>query len=156
MKNFLRVLGLSCFVLTFSLGPAISAAAQLLDVTESAIVAWSESQTEEAVGLLEKLVNINSGTLNQQGVKDVGAILRKELDALNFQTRWVDMPAEMQRAGHLFGKLDGNRGKRLLLIGHLDTVFEPEDAFQEFVRDGSNVTGPGVEDMKSGNGRWQS
>jgi glutamate carboxypeptidase len=84
-------------------------------------------------------------------VKDVGAILRGELDDLNFHTRWVDMPAEMQRAGHLFGKLDGNRGKKLLLIGHLDTVFEPDDAFQDFVRDGSKVTGPGVEDMKSGN-----
>lgn len=151
MKNFFRVLGLPCIVLTFSLGPVISVAAQSLDAAESAIVAWSELQTEEAVGLLEKLVNINSGTLNQQGVKDVGAVLRKELDALNFQTRWVDMPAEMQRAGHLFGKLDGNRGKKLLLIGHLDTVFEPDDAFQDFVRDGSRVTGPGVEDMKSGN-----
>jgi glutamate carboxypeptidase len=144
-------LGLICIILTFGFGPAVSVAAQSMDATESAIVAWSESQTEEVVGLLEKLVNINSGTLNQQGVKDVGAILREELDDLNFHTRWVDMPAEMQRAGHLFGKLDGHRGKRLLLIGHLDTVFEPDDAFQDFVRDGSKVTGPGVEDMKSGN-----
>lgn len=128
-----------------------SAAAQKLDATESAIVAWSEAHTEEAIDLLERLVNINSGTLNRQGVKDVGAILRTELDALDFQTRWIELPQEMKRAGHLFGKHEGSHGKRLLLIGHLDTVFEPDDAFQTFAREGSTATGPGVEDMKMGN-----
>ncbi len=138
----------SCLV--FAICTGISTASQPLDATESAIVAWSESHSEEAIDLLEQLVNINSGTLNQQGVKDVGAILRNELDALDFKTRWVDMPAEMQRGGHLFGKLEGNRGKKLLLIGHLDTVFEADDDFQTFVREGSKATGPGTEDMKSG------
>ena len=61
------------------------------------------------------------------------------------------MPEEMQRAGHLFGKLNGDRGKKLLLIGHLDTVFEPGDSFQTFKREGSKAIGPGTEDMKSGN-----
>jgi glutamate carboxypeptidase len=56
----------------------------------------------------------------------------------------------MQRAGHLFGKLNGTRGKKILLIGHLDTVYEPGDAFQNFGREGSKATGPGVEDMKNG------
>ncbi len=121
-----------------------------LDATEAAIVEWSEAHTEEAIDLLEILVNINSGSLNQQGVKDVGAVLRAELDALNFETRWIDMPPEMQRGGHLFGEHAGDRGKKLLLIGHLDTVFEPEDAFQAFTRDGTNATGPGIADMKSG------
>jgi len=127
-----------------------TAASQTLDATESAIVAWSEAHTEEAIDLIESLVNINSGTLNQQGVKDVGAILRKELDALDFETRWIDLPEEMKRGGHLFGKHEGNRGKKLLLIGHLDTVFEPDDAFQTFTREYSKANGPGVEDMKSG------
>ena len=123
---------------------------QKLDANETAIVAWSESHTEEAINLLERLVNINSGSLNQEGVKQVGAILRAELDTLNFETRWIDMPPEMQRGGHLFGEHLGNRGEKLLLIGHLDTVFEPEDAFQTFTRNGSHATGPGIEDMKSG------
>ncbi len=127
-----------------------SHASQSLDANEQAIVAWSEAHVEDAVDLLERLVNINSGTLNQQGVKDVGVVLREELDALGFQTRWIGMPEEMQRAGHLFGKLNGNRGKKILLIGHLDTVFEPGDAFQNFGREGSKATGPGVEDMKNG------
>jgi len=125
-------------------------ASPTLDANESAIVTWSESHTEDAIDLLEKLVNINSGSLNQQGVKEVGAVLRAELDGLGFETRWVDMPEEMQRAGHLFGEHAGTRGKKLLLIGHLDTVFEPDDAFQTFARDGSKATGPGIEDMKSG------
>ena len=127
-----------------------SHATQSLDTNEQAIVAWSEAHVEDAVDLLERLVNINSGTLNQQGVKDVGVVLREELDALGFQTRWIGMPEEMQRAGHLFGKLNGDRGKKILLIGHLDTVYEPGDAFQNFGREGSKATGPGVEDMKNG------
>jgi glutamate carboxypeptidase len=125
-------------------------ASQTLDANESAIVTWTESHTEEAIVLLEQLVNINSGSLNQQGVKDVGSILRVELDALGFETRWIDMPPEMLRGGHLFGKRLGSRGEKILLIGHLDTVFEPDDAFQTFERNGSKATGPGIEDMKSG------
>ncbi len=136
--------------LFFSACPCPTVAAQNLDANELAIIKWSESHTEEAIDLIESLVNINSGTYNQQGVKQVGAILRTELDALNFETRWIDLPSEMKRAGHLFAKHDGNRGKKILLIGHLDTVFEPDDAFQTFVREGSTATGPGVEDMKAG------
>ena len=135
------------FLMTFA---ANSSGSQALDDTESAIVAWSESHNGDAIDLLEKLVNINSGSLNQQGVKDVGAVLRAELDGLDFETRWIDMPAEMQRGGHLFGERAGNRGKKVLLIGHLDTVFEPDDAFQTFTQEGSRATGPGIEDMKSG------
>jgi len=145
--QFISFFVLSLCLLAFS-GKGV--ASQTLDSNESAIVAWSESHTGEAIDLLEKLVNINSGSLNQQGVKDVGAVLRTELDELGFVTRWVDMPAEMQRGGHLFGEHAGNRGKKILLIGHLDTVFEPDDAFQTFKRDGSKATGPGIEDMKSG------
>lgn len=139
---------LLCSLLTmFSVG---TFASSTLDANEAAIVAWSESHTEDAIDLLEKLVNINSGSLNQQGVKEVGAILRAELNELGFETRWVDMPEEMLRGGHLFGEHAGTRGKKILLIGHLDTVFEPDDAFQTFTRDGSKATGPGIEDMKSG------
>ena len=141
-------LGLVCTLLLLATGNANAAPA--LDSTEATIVDWSQAHNEEAIGLLEQLVNINSGSLNMQGVKDVGAILRKELDELGFETRWVDMPPEMKRGGHLFGELVGDRGKRILLIGHLDTVYEPGEAFQSFTRDGSTATGPGVDDMKSG------
>jgi glutamate carboxypeptidase len=126
------------------------AASQGLDANEAAIVAWSAAHAEDAIDLLENLVNINSGSLNKQGVKDVGVILGKELDELGFETRWIEQPEEMKRGGHLFGMHSGDLGKKILLIGHLDTVFEPDDGFQTFVRQGSKAVGPGVEDMKSG------
>ena len=119
---------LSClFLMVFS---ANVIASPKLDANESAIVAWSESHSEDAIELLERQVNINSGSLNQEGVKEVGAILRAELDGLDFETRWVDMPEDMLRGGHLFGEHAGTQGKKILLIGHLDTVFEPDDAFR--------------------------
>jgi glutamate carboxypeptidase len=76
--------------------------------------------------------------------------MRRELDLLGLATEWIDMPPEVNRAGHLVGRKDG-KGKKILLIGHLDTVFEADDAFQSFVRDGDTASGPGVDDMKSGN-----
>lgn len=145
-KTF-RLLVLCAVLITLT---ANTLGSQALDDTESSIVSFSESHVEEAIDLLEKLVNINSGSLNQAGVKEVGAVLRTELDGLGFESRWVDMPPEMQRGGHLFGEHKGDRGKKVLLIGHLDTVFEPDDPFQTFKRDGSKATGPGIDDMKSG------
>ena len=144
-----HVLSITCLLLLVSTNVALASGS--LDSTELAIIAFSEKHKQEAVDLLEEQVVINSGTQNLQGVKDVGVVLRKELDELGFQTRWVEMPKEMHRAGHLFGKLEGNRGEKILLIGHLDTVFEADSGFQTFERDGSTVVGPGVEDMKSGN-----
>ena len=118
---------------------------------EAAMVAWIERQTGEVETLVERLVDINSGTMNHAGVREVGAILDEELTGLGFETEWVELPAEVERAGHLFARRSGDRGKRLLLIGHLDTVFEQDDTFQKFVRHGSWASGPGSVDMKSGN-----
>jgi len=131
---------------------ALAAGAQAqLNEDEAAIVEWIDGQTNAIESLIEQTVNINSGTMNHEGVREVGGILGPELDELGFETEWIDMPAEVDRAGHLFGRRDGVHGRRLLLIGHLDTVFEPDDEFQEFVRDGSWATGPGAVDMKAGN-----
>ena len=94
-------------------------------------------------------MDVNSGTMNHEGVRRVGVLLRAELDALGFETRWIDM-ASVDRAGHLFGERRGSRGKRVLLIGHLDTVFEADSPFQKFERDGDQARGPGTEDMKGG------
>jgi len=146
-RSYINFVFLS-LILSFYAIPATASAP--LDATESAIVEWSETHTEDAIDLLETLVNINSGSLNQQGVKDVGAVLRSEFETLNFETWWIDMPQDMQRGGHLFGEHKGNQGKKILLIGHLDTVFEADDDFQTFSRQGSKAVGPGVEDMKSG------
>jgi glutamate carboxypeptidase len=70
---------------------------------------------------------------------------------MGFTTRWVDMPADMNRAGHLIAEIKGKKGKKLLLIGHIDTVFEPDSPFQKWEAKDSTATGPGANDMKGGN-----
>ena len=117
---------------------------------EQRMIAWIDAHTENAIALLEETVNIGSGTMNHEGVRSVGVVMARELDALGLETEWVDMPPKMNRAGHLFARNEG-QGKRFLLIGHLDTVFEADDDFQSYTRDGDTARGPGVEDMKSGN-----
>jgi glutamate carboxypeptidase len=139
---------LSALVLVFG---ALPTCAQGLDENERRMAEWIDAHAEAAITLLEETVNISSGTMNHDGVRAVGRVMRRELDALGLDTEWVEMPEEMNRAGHLFGrKLDGS-GRKFVLIGHLDTVFEADDAFQGFARDGDVATGPGVDDMKSGN-----
>lgn len=100
--------------------------------------------------LLQRLVEQNSGTLNLPGVRAVGDIMRAEFEPLGFRVRWVDMTATA-RAGHLIATHPGRgKGKRVLLIGHLDTVFEPSSPFQHFAQEGTRATGPGVGDDKGG------
>lgn len=129
--------------------PAVTAAE--LDATEQRIVAWVDDNAEHSIDLLAETVNIGSGTMNLTGVRAVGDVMRRELDALGFETEWIELPAELDRAGHLFGRRDTGARPRILMIGHLDTVFEADDAFQSFVREGDTARGPGVDDMKSGN-----
>ncbi len=140
-----KMLGLT---LLFATLPAVG---QALDENERQMVEWIDAHAEDAIALLEETVNISSGTMNQAGVREVGRAMRRELEQLGLDSEWIEMPEEMGRAGHLFGrKLDGT-AKKFLLIGHLDTVFEADDAFQGFARTGNTATGPGVDDMKSGN-----
>lgn len=128
--------------------PALGA--QSLDPVEAAIVRQVDEQQAQAVAFLERIVNINSGTMNLPGVREVGRVFDTEFAAIGFETRWVSLPDEMGRAGHFFAERAGNSGKRLLLIGHLDTVFETDSPFQQWVRRDSIAEGPGTEDMKGG------
>ena len=117
---------------------------------EQRLRASIEADQPHAIALLEQLVNQNSGTLNLPGVTAVGEMVRAELEPLGFDVQWIDMRAT-GRAGHLVATHKGNgRGKRVLLIGHLDTVFEPDSPFQRFVRNGDSATGPGIGDDKGG------
>jgi glutamate carboxypeptidase len=120
-----------------------------LSAGERAIVGYVDDHQEEAIALLERVVNINSGTMNLAGVRDVGDVFRAEFEALGFATEWVD-GATWQRAGHLIARHPGP-GPKVLLIGHLDTVFEPDSPFQRFERlDARTARGPGITDMKGG------
>jgi glutamate carboxypeptidase len=117
--------------------------------TERAIARAVDAENARTLALLQRLVEINSGTMNFAGVRQVGDILRSELDSLGFSTRWVNGTA-FHRAGHLVAE-HRRPGPKVLLIGHLDTVFEPSSPFQHFERlDDSTARGPGVIDMKGG------
>ena len=119
------------------------------ETAQQAIAHAVDARNAEALALLERVVNINSGTQNFAGVREVGAIFRAELDKLGFKTAWVD-GASWQRAGHLVADHPGT-GPRILLVGHLDTVFERDSPFQKFERiDAKTARGPGVIDMKGG------
>src|SRR6185369_64761 len=125
------------------------AVAQLSSRAELAIVAAVDTGNADALALLEKAVNINSGTHNFAGVRAVADLFRREFDALGFRTTWVD-GAAFKRAGHLVADHPGT-GPRIVLVGHLDTVFEPDSPFQRFARlDAKTATGPGIIDMKGG------
>src|SRR4051794_15773230 len=122
---------------------------QISSQPERAIVSAVDAGNADALALLEKAVNINSGTHNFAGVRAVGDLFRKEFDALGLRTTWVD-GAAFKRAGHLVAEHPG-KGPRIILIGHLDTVFEPDSPFQKFQRlDDKTAKGPGIIDMKGG------
>jgi len=134
------------FVAAFSAPPA---AAQLSDA-EQVISATVEQHFEQDVALLETITNVNSGTHNHEGVRAVADLLIPELETLGFTTEYIDQ-SHVERAGHLFAFHEGDPdAARILLIGHLDTVFEPSSPFQQFTREGDRATGPGVTDNKGG------
>jgi glutamate carboxypeptidase len=135
----------SIALVTFS-----SAAHAKLSAPETKMVALVDAEYERSITLLEKLVNQNSGTMNFPGVKTVGDMMRAELEPLGFKVQWIDM-AKAGRSGHLVATKAGKKGtKRLLLIAHLDTVFEADSPFQTFVRNGDKAVGPGAGDDKGG------
>ncbi|HSG89260.1 MAG TPA: M20/M25/M40 family metallo-hydrolase [Pseudomonadales bacterium] len=127
------------------------ATAAELDATEAAIAEAIAANVADAEALLEQVVNTNSGTLNSQGVRAVGAVFAERFRALDMDVSWIELPEEMDRAGHLVARSKHRGGPQILLIGHLDTVFEADSPFQRFERlDNGNARGPGVTDMKGG------
>jgi glutamate carboxypeptidase len=134
--------------------------AQGLSKEEQQVMAWIDAHMPQAIEMLKESVNINSGTLNIAGVKKVGALFAKEFEKAGFATEWVAMPDSIKRAGHLVAsrraaaaspKSPSKKGKRLFLIGHLDTVFEPDMPANPFTMlNDSTATGQGVSDMKGG------
>lgn len=124
---------------------------QGLSDKEKEILNRVDANHAEALQFLETNVNINSGTMNFEGVCRVGENYIEAYDKLGFETRWIPQQ-QVNRAGHFFAEQKGSKGKKLLLIGHLDTVFEKDSPFQKYeMLNDSVATGPGVNDMKGGN-----
>jgi len=137
------------FAAIFAFALTTPAPAQLY-APEQRMIATVDAEQERTVDMLAHWVNQNSGSLNSPGVEKVGVMLRSELEPLGFKVEWIDMKAA-NRSGHIVARHKGNgRGKRLLLIGHLDTVFEPDSAFQRWERQGNRGIGPGSGDDKGG------
>lgn len=135
-----------CFLIAF-----INGKAQNLSNTENKIVAYINEHLPETRDLLIKTVNINSGTLNIEGVKKVGAIYGAELEKAGLKSEWISLPDSLQRAGHLVATKKGTKGKRIFIIGHLDTVFEPDMPANNWTMlNDSTATGQGAIDMKGG------
>ena len=139
---------LSVFLALLSV--SVNLQAQQLSRAEKKVVQSVEAHIAEEIAALEKVVNTDSGTFNTAGVQEVGSYFQHELEAIGFKTRWISMPEEMHRGGHLIAERVAEKvgGKRVLLIGHMDTVFEGEG--HRFERTGDTVRGAGVMDMKGG------
>ena len=128
----------------------VPAAQAKLSKAESGMAKTVAAEQPRSLALLEKLVNQNSGSLNLEGVEKVGQMMRAELEPLGFKVEWKPM-TDTGRAGHLIATHVGRPdAKRLLLIAHLDTVFEPDSPFQKFARKGDMGEGPGAGDDKGG------
>jgi len=108
-----------------------------------------EAQLEQ-LKLLERLVNIDSGTGDVNGGRHAGDLIAEELRQLGAQVTFV--PAEAPGlAPNLVATITGTGRGRLLLISHLDTVFEPGTAAKRpFRMDEERAYGPGVSDEKGG------
>ena len=116
------------------------------------LVASVDRHVPDALQLLERTVNVNSGTMNLAGVREVGDIFQRAFEPLGFKGRWIDGSA-WGRAGHLMLERKGRSGAfHVLFIGHLDTVFEKDSPFQAYTRlSETSAMGPGICDMKGGN-----
>jgi glutamate carboxypeptidase len=182
-----KIIIISLAIISLGIGANQTLIAQTTKVTttlskeEQKVMDYIDANMPRAIALLKESVDINSGTLNIEGVKKVGAIFAREFEKANFKTKWVPMPDSLRRAGHLVasigfddtenakaGKTSAatekksaskkktelaktNKGKKLFLIGHLDTVFEPDMPANPFTMlNDSTATGQGVTDMKGG------
>src|SRR2546421_2715420 len=118
------------------------------------VVDQAEQLMQQYLDDLKTIVNIDSGTYTRSGVDRVGAYLQERFQAFGFSTRF---DRQEQFGNHLIATHTGNApaGPRILLIGHIDTVFSEGEAerrpFTIVQQNGKRIArGPGVLDMKSG------
>ena len=131
-----------------------------LNSEEQALIFWLDSQEDNMLEMLERITNINSGSLNKAGINELASIFSDELKQLGFTLsslagETIEMPScpgsdyNIDVADHVLASKNGS-GPKLLMMGHLDTVFPPNSPFQKFSRKGDSMYGPGVSDMKGG------
>lgn len=124
-----------------------------LDINEQNIVKQVELSLPLALKEIEEAVNINSGSMNFEGVKQVGLLAKQQLSDIGFKVEWLDGSA-FNRSGHILATHNSTNPNALkvLMIGHLDTVFAKNDDFKKFkMLSETKASGPGIADMKGGN-----
>jgi glutamate carboxypeptidase len=144
----LRTHVVAAAIATFVVIPSARAQGTLTGV-EKKMQAYIAASREEHIALLQRAVDQPSGSFNVAGVRKVAQLFAATLDSLGFKSRIVEQPAAMKRGPHLVAEHVGAPGRaRLLLIGHLDTVFEGEGT--KFVRLDTIAQGAGTNDIKGG------
>lgn len=113
---------------------------------EAKIAAYIDAHRADFVRDLEAAVKIDSSTENFSGVRAMSDFFGAQLTELGFEYRFVPLPAETKRAGHLVAERKGTHGQRVLLIGHLDSVL-PGGTFR---LEGDKAYGSGASDIKGG------
>ncbi len=112
------------------------------------IIQALDKRGREALAFLERLVNTDSGTYLREGVNQLADIIDPRLRELGFQ---VERLSQADFGDHLLARKSGSTGKRLLCVGHMDTVFpDGEVKRRPFRIEGDKAYGPGVIDMKGG------
>lgn len=139
---------------------SLGAAKEPFSTDEQQILRWLDQHDKQQLIELQQHVNLNTGTLNKTGIDAYRTLLAEELGALGFDLETISAEPfdvlscehkQLQFASHLLATRKGAKGQRLLLSGHMDTVFSAEDSFQTLTigTDGT-LSGPGVADMKGG------
>lgn len=116
-------------------------------VLERKLESFVTSEADSSLALLERLVNVQSGTYNKAGVDRVVDLLAGELDALGFS---LERHARQGIGDHLVARRGKPGEPSVLIVGHTDTVYPPEEPFQPFRMEGGRCLGQGVVDMKGG------
>lgn len=117
---------------------------------DAKVWAAAEAAKTDELKLLEQVVDIDSGTGDVEGGRKVAAILGARLKAMGFTIESVKAEAD-GLPENTVATLTGTGKGRILLIGHIDTVFEPGTAAKRPFRvDAEKAYGPGVSDEKGG------
>jgi glutamate carboxypeptidase len=127
---------------------------------EQSMINWISARQAPMLEELSTHVDINTGTANIKGLNYYRELLKKELLDLGFSVEQHSSPAipvldcdggQHVVADHLLATRKGNSKNRILLNGHMDTVFSNDDEFQNLVIEADGrLKGPGVVDMKGG------
>lgn len=97
--------------------------------------------------LLERLVNIDSGSANKAGIDEVGGILKSEYENLGFT---VEVVHEPNNGNNLLIQYKNTSNPEIIVVAHMDTVFKVGTASERSfsIKEG-RAYGPGVIDMKA-------